>query len=251
MKRLNLRVLRVMRHHKGQFVAITAVVIVGLMIYTALSMAIENLAATVDKYYEETNVADIYVELVRIPESVLDKIENYPYVDQVEGRIVYDVPLKVKDRDEKVKVRIISQSYQEKNINSLYMIDGKYIEDLDKDVLAVELFAKARGIKPGDVLKPQILGKTHSLNVKGIVASPEYIYLMEDEQTMLPDQEKFGVLYVSNELAQSSFGFESSYNELIIKVKEGTNVETAINELEKKTKEVWCSSYLFKKRSVK
>ncbi len=103
MKRLNLRVLRVMRHHKGQFVAITAVVIVGLMIYTALSMAIENLAATVDKYYEETNVADIYVELVRIPESVLDKIENYPYVDQVEGRIVYDVPLKVKDRDEKVK----------------------------------------------------------------------------------------------------------------------------------------------------
>ncbi len=53
---------------------------------------------------------------------------------------------------------------------------------------------------------------------------------------MLPDQEKFGVLYVSNELAQSSFGFESSYNELIIKVKEGTNVETAINELEKKLK---------------
>ncbi len=57
------------------------------------------------------------------------------------------------------------------------MIDGKYIEDLDKDVLAVELFAKARGIKPGDVLKPQILGKTHSLKCKGY-SSKSRIYLL-------------------------------------------------------------------------
>lgn len=236
MKRLNLRLLRVVRHHKGQFIAVTAVVIIGLMTYTAMNMAMENLETTVNQYYAETNAADIYVELVRIPENALEKIESYSYIDQVEGRIVYDVPLKVNDSSEKVKVRIVSQEKLEKNINNPYLVDGKYITDKNKDVMTIELFAEARGIQPGDVVKPQILGKTYSLNVSGIMATPEYVYLMEDEQTLLPDVSKFGVLMVSNEFAQSSFGLEKSFNELIITVKEGVNLDNAINELEKKLK---------------
>jgi len=43
---------------------------------------------------------------------------------------------------------------------------------------------KDRNIKVEDTLKVQLLGKEYNLKVSGIAASPEYIYLMENEQTI-------------------------------------------------------------------
>lgn len=232
MKRLNLKLLRSIKNSKGQFIAVTLVIIVGLTVYTALSMAAVNLDSTMNYYYDITNFADLYVQAVKVPEKAVDNLKRINDIELAEGRIVFDVPIKVKDADEKVKVRIISKPDEIGGINSLYMMNGEKIDNKYKDCLVIKQFAEARRIELGDILKPQILGKTYNLSVKGIVGSPEYIYLMEDEQSLLPLPDKFGVVYVTKEFAQDSFGFKGSYNEVIIKAKEGVNLDNLKKKIE-------------------
>ncbi|WP_231701767.1 ABC transporter permease [Crassaminicella thermophila] len=222
-----------MKKSKGQFLAITALVIVGLMFYTALSAAAINMGRTLKDYYHVTNFADIYVKVVKIPQKDVKNLENINGIKRVAGRVVFDVPLKVENEKEKVNVRVISIPDKDETINSLFMKEGAYISSEIKDVMVLEQFAKARKIKLNQILKLQIDGKEYNLKVKGIVASPEYIYLMEDEQSLLPEPGKFGVLFVSNKFAQQSFGFEDSYNEIVIQAKSEYDVEKIKKKLEK------------------
>ncbi|MGF7059394.1 ABC transporter permease [Brassicibacter mesophilus] len=236
MKRLDLRLLRLIKNSKGQFIAITVLVIVGLTIYTALSTAIVNLEDTLNYYYDETNFADIFVQFSKVPESALDKVRSVNGVKEVEGRIVFDIQMKTDDSDEKVKTRIVSIA-DNSIINKLYITDGNNIETKSKDAIVIEQFAKARNIRINDTIKPYIEGRTFNLNVNGISASPEYVYLMENEQSFLPMPDKFGIIFVSQEFARQNFGFKDSYNEILITVKDREHVDRIKDQVEKVLKQ--------------
>jgi len=57
---------------------------------------------------------------------------------------------------------------------------------------------------------------------------------MENEQSLLPALDKFGVAYVTEAFAQSVFGYRGSYNEVLIKLAEQKNIEDVIDIVEKK-----------------
>lgn len=232
MKKLDLRLLRMIKNTKGQFIAITIVVIVGLTIYTAVSMGAVNLDNTVKHYYKITNFSDLYVQLVKIPDNAIEEITKIEGVKKAEGRLVFDVPLKTNDDEEKVNVRIISTKEKRDQINSLYLEKGNFIKNPNNEALVINQFASARNIKIDEFIKPQIMGRNYKLKVNGIVGSPEYVYLMEDEQTLLPDPEGFGVIFVSEEFAKQSFGYKGSYNEVLIKAKKGYDIDKLKNKLE-------------------
>jgi len=232
MKRLNLRLLRLIKNSKGQFIAITALVIVGLTIYTALSTAIVNMEDTLNYYYDETNFADIFVQFSKIPETALDKVNKINGVKDVEGRIVFDIQMKVDNGDEKVKSRIISIP-DNSIVNKLFIVDGNKIEAKNKDAIVIEQFANARNIRINDTIQPYIEGRVFDLRVSGISASPEYVYLMENEQSLLPMPDKFGVIYVSEDFARQNFGFKDSYNEVSITVKDKDHIDKIITQIEK------------------
>ncbi len=250
MDKLNLRLLRVLKGSRGQVIAVTTVIIVGLLVYTALNMAALNLESTVKYYYELTNFSDLYIELVKIPARAVKDIEGRFGVERAAGRVVSDVPMEVDEEDEKVTVRIISISNEPNNLNSLYMMEGKDITNKNKDALVIEQFAKARNIKIGDVINPQIGGRQYDLTVKGIVSSSEFIYLMENEQTLLPQPDKFGVIYVSDEFARQSFGYQDSYNELIVKLKNGEDPDKVKDILEEELDKYGVKRIITKKNQL-
>lgn len=250
MKKLNVRLVRLMKKSFGQVIAVMTVIVVGLLVYTAMRMAALNLESTLDEYYNTTNFADMYVQVVKIPSNAIDDIKNKFGITDAQGRIVSDVPLRTEDGDEKVTLRVTSIPNDEKNINDVYLVDGEGIKNKNKDVLLVEQFAKARNIVVGDVLKLQISGRQYNLEVAGIVASPEYIYLMENEQSLLPLPDKFGVVFVSDEFARQSFGFGNSYNELIIKVKDENQIEKVEDKLEKVLKKYGVKRIIIKENQL-
>ncbi|SHK12211.1 ABC transporter permease [Paramaledivibacter caminithermalis] len=233
MKKLNLRLIRLIKKSYGQAIAVITVIAIGLLVYTAMKMAALNLENTLNEYYDLTNFADIYVQVVKIPGNEVKDLENKYGITNAQGRVVSDVPLKVEDEEEKVTIRIISIPNNDERINNIYLIEGDGIKNKNKDVLVVEQFAKARNIAIGDTLSVQMNGKLYNLNVAGIVSSPEYIYLMENEQTLIPMPGKFGVVFVADELARQSFGFGSSYNEIVIKVKDENEIDKIEDKLEK------------------
>lgn len=233
MKKLNLRLMRLIKKSYGQVIAVITVIAVGLLVYTAMKMAALNLESTLNKYYNETNFADMYAQVVKIPTGAIEDLKNKYGITDAQGRIVSDVPLKVEKGEEKVTIRVVSLPNSDKKINGTYLVNGEEIQNKNKEVLVVEQFANARNIKTGDFLEVQINGRLYDLKVSGIVASPEYIYLMESEQSLLPLPEKFGVVFVADEFARQSFGFGDSYNEIIFNVNDENQLDQIKDKLEK------------------
>ncbi len=233
MRKLNVRLVRHMSHSKGQFIALSMVIVLGLMMYVAMNSAYINLKSSLEYHYGEHNFADVFAEVMKISESDIEDLNDISGVKLAEGRLVYDVPLNV-GSDEKVNVRLISSSYQEDSINSLYALDGKSVVTSDSECLVVEKFAVARNIQIGDTISPHISGRDYDLEVVGIVSSPEYVYLMENEQTLLPAPTKFGVLYTTESFISDAIGVGSSYNQVMFLLEQDINVDEYIKTLEKR-----------------
>lgn len=234
MKKLDVRLLRMIKHSKGQFISVVVIVAVALCIYMLFNVTSINIRSAVDRYYKLTNFNDIHVQLVKIPQGVVEELKTIEGINEVQGRISFDVPLRVADKDEKVNIRVISIPGDYERINILYRLSGQRVKIGNDNTILLEQFAKARNIKPGDSISPYISGRVHELTVSGIAASPEFIYVMENEQALLPAPEKFGVTYVSEEFAQSVYGYRGSYNELLIAVDDESKIDDIVDRLEKK-----------------
>ncbi|MEW9121381.1 MAG: FtsX-like permease family protein [Thermotaleaceae bacterium] len=234
MKKLDVRLLRLIKNSKGQFISIAVMVVLALTIYVSFSMVADNLNESIFHYYEVTNFGDVFVEVVRIPKTAIDQLLTIEGVEGAQGRISTDVPLRVEDPNEKVRVRVVSLSEDPDTINGLYTLEGRELQGESKTTVVLQQFADARGIKPGDRIAPYIGGREYPLDVVGIVGSPEYIYLMENEQALLPAPEKFGVFYVTEDFAQSVLGYQGSYNEVMIKIKEEQlyRIDSIVDEIE-------------------
>lgn len=225
MKKLDIRLLRMIKHSKGQFISITVIVAAALCIYMLFNMTNININDAVESYYSMTNINDLQVQLVKVPKAVLNELYSIEGIKEVQGRVGFDVPLRVENKDEKVSIRIISIPPEGESINKLYWISGHPIKIDNSNVVLLEQFAKARKIEPGDIITPYISGRKHELTVSGIAANPEFIYLMENEQSLLPIPDKFGVAFVSEEFAQSVYGYNGSYNEVLITLTDNADID--------------------------
>lgn len=234
MKKLDVRLLRMVKHSKGQFISVTVIVAVALCIYILFSITNINIKNAVTQYYKTTNINDLVIELTRIPQGAVEDLMSIQGVSEVQGRVSVDVPLQVADKDEKVTIRVVSLPKNGGIINKLYTVKGNRTELGDDNVILLEQFANARNIRIDETITPYINGKTHNLKVSGIAASSEYIYVMENEQSLLPALEKFGVAYVSEAFAQSALGYKGSYNEVLVKINDQDKIDDIIDLLENK-----------------
>lgn len=233
MKKLDVRLLRMVKHSKGQFISVAVIVAAALCIYVLFNMTSININDAVDDYYRMTNINAMNVQLVKIPQNAVEELRSIEGIKEVQGRIIFDVPLRVEDKDEKVSIRLISIPPEGEKINKLYWPNGRPIKVDNNNLILLEQFAKARNINAGDIITPYINGREHQLTVSGIAASPEFIYLMENEQSLLPVPDKFGVAYVSEEFAQSVYGYRGSYNEVLITIKDHADIDDVIEKVEK------------------
>ncbi len=232
MRKMDKRLLRMVRSHVGQFIAISLVISVGLLTYVSFTMAMSNLENSLNYYYDTSNFADIYVETFKVPKKGVEDVLKISGVKHAQGRLQYDVPLKVEDESEKVTVRIESLPKTDYKINDLYFHSGTTLKTPSKDAYVFNQFGQVRGMHLGDTIRPQILGEQFELSIKAFVSSPEYVYLMENEQSMLPAPGKFGVVFVSEEFAMNSFGMNGYYNQVLIKADPGVNVDLLQDRVE-------------------
>lgn len=246
MKKLDLRLIRSIKNSKGQFISITVTIIVAIVIFISFSMVADKLGNSIDRYYEVTNFSDISARVSKIPAAAIEDLLSIGGIEDVQGRIVADVPLRVEDPDEKVTVRLVSVPPEDESINKLYTIEGEDIGDNIYSAAVLQQFFVGRDMRFGDVITPYIAGKTYPLEVVGEVGSPEYIYLMENEQEILPDEKGFGVVYVAEEFAQSTLGFQGSYNDIVIKVSDThqSKIDSIVDQLEDELERYGVSSVI-------
>jgi len=229
--------IRMIKYSKGQFAAILVIIIVGISVFTSLNMTAVNMQHTVDTYYLENHFADLFIQTAPIPSQAVEKVTAMEGVRRAEGRISIDVRMVTGDLNERVNMRIITSKGTSDELNACTLLEGKYISDTGREAMIVEQFATARNIKPGDTIKIQRGGNQYSLEISGIVDNPEYIYLMENEQSLLPDEKAFGVCYVSETFGRQLGNLPGNYNEILVAYNDEAEEELLIDNIESKLSE--------------
>ncbi len=250
MKKLNVMLLRMILTSKSQYIAVLVIIITGLLVYTAMSIAAINLNTTLETYYNESKFADLYANTIRIPKQEILKLSEIPEIKAVEGRVVFDIPYATENKDERVNIRVVTVPPENTGINRLTLIKGNYIAANAQEVLVLQQFAEARNIKTGDILNIQINGVGYRLNVAGIVASAEYIYATESAQSLLPNPKAFGVVFIAENLGQQAFGYQDSYNEIIFSYAGVINEEKLIDTLKDELAPFGLQSIIKKKNQL-
>jgi len=216
LRKIDVMLLRMIQKSKSQFWAVIMILMVGIAIFTALTMTSINMRHTVDAYYEKNNFADLFVSLEGAPKEKEGTLEGIPGIRKATGRIVTDVPMITDNPKERVNVRMVSFSEEADALCRTTLMEGRNQKLSNREILLVEQFAAGRNLKPGEEITLQIDGKRYDMSIAGIVASPEYIYLIENAQSMMPDSEGFGVCYVTEAFAGQVTGFSSSCNEFLL-----------------------------------
>ena len=231
MNKTDKMLLRMIKNSKGQFAAVVTIIVAGIVVFISLNMSAVNMENTVNDYYEITNFADLYIAAENIPAQRVTDIENTPGIESAQGRIVLSAPFITGNDRERVNVRLISSKGEDDVINKCYLLEGRSLRPGSREAMALGQFAGAREINPGDILKVQSSGIEYTLDISGTTANPEFVYLMENEQAIMTNPEKFGVLYISEALARQMSGI-SGANEILITYSEGANEENIIRSLE-------------------
>lgn len=229
---LTRRLFRMMISIKGQVISIVVVMSLALMSLIATHMTAINLEDSMRQYYRETRLADLQVQVTRIPANALYDVERMDGVARVQGRISVDVPFVTEDPNERVRVRVMSVPDVEEPLSDLYPIAGQMVRSETQAVTVLEQFSDGREIRIGDTITPYLGGREVSLEVIGIAGHPEFVYLMEDEQSILPDEKGFGVLFVSEALLGPLLGYRDSYNEVLVTLKPGANPDQVADALD-------------------
>lgn len=233
MRLLFKKLFRDIREAGGQFASILLVILIGVMFYVGLNSALRNLEFASEKYYEEYRLADLWVNFQKAPEQVLDRIRLLPEVNKVTGRVTQDVRLTHKERNLMIRLITLSDRRRE-TVNDVMIKSGRYFSGGESNqCLVEESFFKAQGLKFGDQLRPVINGNQVKLKVIGTVKSPEFVYPLQDGSELIPNPERFGVVYLQQSYGQTIFGFDGSINEAAVILTPGADIERVKAKLER------------------
>lgn len=234
MSPLNQKLWRDLWHWRGQAIAIALVVACGIASFVSMLSAYNSLQLSQTTYYEQYRFADVFVQLKRAPDSLVDKIAAIPGVAQVQTRVVMDVTLDIPQRDEPAIGRLVSIPEQPRvMLNDLHLRQGRYIQaGRNNEVLVSEAFANANQLQLGDTLGAIINGRWQLLQIVGIALSPEYIYEIRGAGNLFPDNERFGVFWIGREALATAFDMDGAFNDVALSLAPAASQADLISQLD-------------------
>lgn len=215
-------------------VAIALVIAAGVAVFVNYRSTFSSLRLTQQTYYERYRFADAFASLKRAPLRLEADIAAIPGVAAVQTRVVVDVTLNVEGFAEPVTGRLISiPGVPPPRLNDVFLRRGRYI-DLGRpdEVIVNEAFALAHDLDLGDTVDAVINGRLVSLQIVGVGLSPEYVYSIRPGD-LIPDDARFGILWVERRMLGSAFNMEGGFNDVTLDVLPGATVEAVLAALDR------------------
>ncbi len=218
---------------KGQGLAISLVIGVGVLVFIMYLSAFDSLQHTRDRYYERQRFGHVFASLKRAPLSLGDQIAALPGVSQSELRVVVDVQMDLEGVEEPSTARLVSvPEGRRPSVNDVVLMRGRYVEAGRADeVIASENFVEANGLEIGDSVRVVLNGRRRELELVGVGLSPEYIYTIRPGE-LIPDDRRFGVFWMERRALAAAFDMEGGFNDVSLRLMPGTRAEEVITRLD-------------------
>ena len=204
---------------RGMLGAVVAIVAFGVASLVGFQTTTDNLANARDAYYSQCRMADIWVDLKKVPLSALPAIEQTPGIAELRSRISQEVIVDLEGVAQPIAGRLLSMpSVRTPVINDLVLTAGNWFSGNGADeVIVSQQFAEARNLRPGDPLHLTIDGQRKSLRIVGLGISAEFVYLIPPGG-ILPTPDNYGVFYVTRHFAENSLGMNGAANSLVARL---------------------------------
>ena len=233
MQAIDKKLLRDFRRLWVQALAIALVLACGVAILLASIGMFTALKDTRKAYYERNRFAHVFAQMTRAPESLITEVSRIDGVMSVETRITGGALLDISGRTKPATGHILS--YPETGapvLNVPLLISGRYPDPLNPDEVVVNApFAEANGFRPGDTFSATLEGQKRPLIIVGTALSPEFIYTI-GPGALMPDNETFGIIWMSDRAAAAAFDMTGAFNDLSVTVAEGVATEAVIDAID-------------------
>jgi putative ABC transport system permease protein len=231
---LDRKLLRDLSQMKGQAFAIAVVIAAGVATFVNSRTILQSLELTRAAFYERYRFADVFAQLERAPDSMVERIAEIPGVAQVETRIVKMVTLDVPGLDDPAVGQIISLPVtRPPRLNQLYLRRGRDLNvGRDDEVLASEAFLQANDLDVDDSIVAIINGRRKELRVVGVAYSPEFVFQIKPGD-MLPDPEHYGILWMEHEALSTAYDMDGAFNDVAISLSHGASADDVIFRLDR------------------
>ncbi|TNE74363.1 MAG: FtsX-like permease family protein [Gammaproteobacteria bacterium] len=219
---------------RGQVLAIALVIAGGVAVCVMSLVNYSSLNATRSEYYDQYRFADVFAGLKRAPEHVAKRIKSLPGVETADARVEGWAKLEVPGFDDPVTGQLLSLPPSgQPLVNQVFVREGRLpVGERRREVAVIGSFADAHGLAPGDRIGAIINGRRQLLTISGIVESPEFIYVIPPGG-MLPDYERYGVLWMNREALAAAMDMKGAFNSLVLTVKSGYPVASVIDALDR------------------
>jgi len=201
------KMFRDMNEHKTQFIAIFLMSFLTLWVFTGVGSEVAGIQQTVDEFYEDTNMADIWVYSDNITNTTLEKINQIDTTNQMERQLILKSTADISGNP------TVTLHFVENNsVSKYYPLEGQEINIDDEDGIWLDKrFADAHNLKINDKIKLEMNGTNIEKTIKGLGYSPEYVYQQGD--SLIPDFKLQGFAYLSHK----ALDMEVPYNVVLIK----------------------------------
>jgi len=228
-----MKLLRELWNLKGQIISIASVVAAGIMSVITMFGSYESMLVAQQEYYRESRFADVWVSLVRAPESLRASLEDISGVDAVDTRVTFIATLDLDDSGLPAHGRFISVPESGRPVlNDLVLVAGRYISINGVDeVIISENFATARAINPGDRVRAIMNGRARDLNVVGVANSPEHTYAVPPG-SLYPEDDRYGIFWAGRRTLGPAFNMDGAFNEAFLTLTPDANSDAVIASID-------------------
>lgn len=205
---------------KGAYAACIVVIAVGLMVYSSMSMVMQNLVLSQSSFYKSQRFADGFAEIQAMPYSQVSKLSEIEGIELIQGRLVKDVRVYKPETEENVYLRLVSiDTSQPILLNDVLLEEGIPLDPNNRNMWVDNKFFEANNLTLNDELTIIANGKRQAFRITGTGKNPEFIYALRTVSDLYPNPVTFGIGYVPLQVMGNLFQEKTAVNNLIFSLK--------------------------------
>ena len=210
--------------NKTQFLSIFLMSFVGMWIFVGLDSESSGAGQAVDAYYEEYNLADLWVQGADFSEDDLKSVLSAKGVKNAERRFLLNGTAEL-EGNPYLHIGFLTSN----DISKLVLKQGEAYKEGKDGIWITGDFAKAKHLTIGDTLSVKIKGQKAESVIRGFIESPEYVYYISDTDMMHPDYTKYGVVFLSD--IQYPDQANPVYNQILIDAENSADLQALKEEV--------------------